>query len=423
MASTVKAKKTRLENGARALSERVTYVDSVSVGVWVGAGSRWEDSSTYGISHFIEHMMFKGTEKRSARQIADEMDSLGGHLNAFTDKEYTCFYAKVLKEHLPTAINVLSDMALHSVLDPEEIEREKNVVLEEIKRHQDTPDDLVHDIFAQKLWQRHPLGNAVIGTRKTVASLSRENLVSYIESEYTPDNIVVSAAGNVDHDELVGLVSSSLSELSGRRSENKVHPVHPVKQTTFTRKSTEQAHFCMGAPGYPQSNNDKYVLAIVDSVLGGGMSSRLFQEIREKRGLVYAIGSYSASYSEAGLFAVYGGTSMENLDEVLDLVQKEFVNISKNSVTDAELKRSKNQIRGALVLGQESMSNRMSRMAKSELYFGRIIPLEVIVGAIMKVSKKDVSRVVGELFSDSQFALCAVGPFKSSKTKGRQIRS
>ncbi|MDO8588383.1 MAG: pitrilysin family protein [Armatimonadota bacterium] len=412
-------KRTVLPNGIRVLSERAPHVDSVSVGIWVQAGSRWEDPKTLGISHFVEHMLFKGTEKRTAKQIADEMDSLGAHLNAFTDKEYTCYYAKVLKEHLDVAIDVLSDMTLHSVLEPVEIEREKNVVLEEIKRHEDTPDDLVHDLFAQGLWQRHPLGYAVIGTKKTVKALTQERLFSYMAEEYSPDNTVIAAAGHLEHEQLVDLTARMLGDWTGAHSPSDRESVHPVAQESFIRKRTEQVHFCIGAAGYAQTNDDKYTLAVIDSILGGGMSSRLFQEIREKRGLAYAIGSYSASYKEAGLFAVYGGTSLASFDEVLDLTRKEFRSILKDSATEAEIERSKNQIRGSLVLGQESMSNRMSRMAKSEIYFGRITPLDEIVQAVMAVSRDGITRVARELFSDTELALTAIGPFKTAEAARR----
>lgn len=407
--------KTTLANGIRVLSEKAPWVDSVSVGIWVGAGSRWEQPKVYGISHFTEHMLFKGTERRSAKQIADEMDSLGAHLNAFTDKEYTCFYAKALKEHLEVGMDVLTDMALHSVLDPVEIEREKNVVLEEIKRHDDTPDDLVHDVFAQNLWQRHPLGNPVIGTRKTVKALTRERLQEYMAQEYAPDNVVIAAAGNLEHEKLVGIVEDLLGSWTGKRTKGEALIVQPVKQVTYKRKRTEQVHFCVGVPGYPQPHEDKYTLAVIDSILGGGMSSRLFQEIREKRGLAYSIGSYSASYREAGMFVVYGGTSPSNFEESLGLIRQEFGDIVKNSATDTEIERAKNQIRGSLVLGQESMSNRMSRMAKSEMYFGRIIPLAEILESVMNVNREGVSRVAGEMFSDTELAMAAIGPFKASE--------
>ena len=406
--------KTILPNGVRILSERVPYVDSVSVGIWAQAGARDEDERRLGMSHLVEHMLFKGTDRRSARQIADEMDSLGGNLNAFTDKEFTCYYAKVLSEHLPRALDIISDMVLNSVFEQREIEREKNVVVEEIKRYQDTPEDRVHDLLAQILWKGHRLGNSVIGSTSVIQNVAREDLVAYLEEFYRPDALVISAAGDVDHAEFVDMVVAAFGSLRGSRPPRVITEADSSAEVNVMRKSTEQVHFCLGTKGYSQSRREKYALATIDSVLGGGMSSRLFQEIRENRGLAYAIGSYSASYQEGGLFAVYGGTSTKNVKLVLDLTQAECESIGRNSVTDEELQRAKNQIRGALVLGQESMSNRMSRLAKSEMYFGRIIRLDEIVTTIMRVSKDDVADVASQLFVDSKFALAAIGPFKKN---------
>ncbi|MCE5315679.1 MAG: pitrilysin family protein [Armatimonadota bacterium] len=404
--------KTILPNGVRILSERVPYVDSVSVGIWVHAGSRDESDQRLGISHFVEHMLFKGTDNRTARQIADEMDSLGGHLNAFTDKEFTCYYAKVLREHLSKAVNIISDMTLNSIFDPTEIDHEKNVVLEEIKRHQDTPEDHVHDLLAEILWKNHRLGKPVIGSSAVVKKLTREDLLAYLRELYCPNSMVISAAGNVDHKEFVDLVAAEFGGLTGKRAPRVSQDAEVHLDIRLIDKSTQQVHFCLGTRGYAQECKEKYALAAIDSALGGGMSSRLFQEIRENRGLAYAIGSYSASYQEAGMFAVYGGTSIQNIKFVLELTQIECDNIRKSSVTDAELERAKNQIRGALVLGQESMSNRMSRLAKSEMYFGRLVRLEEIIQSIMNVTKDDVADVASQLFEDSKFAVAAIGPFK-----------
>lgn len=412
MASQSSINKTILPNGIRILSERVPYVDSVSVGVWAVAGARDEDQSRHGMSHFVEHMLFKGTGTRSARQIADEMDSLGGHLNAFTDKEFTCYYAKVLGDHLSIALDVVSDMVLNSVLDPVEIGREKNVVLEEIKRHQDTPEDEVHDLLAQLFWKGHQLGNSVIGSTSVVKGLTRDALVSYMDEFYRPNGLVIAAAGNIDHIDLVDSVSERFGALTGNRAIREATEVTPHLEVSLIDKDTEQVHFCMGIAGFPQHSKEKYALAALDSALGGGMSSRLFQEIRESRGLAYAIGSYSASYQEAGIFAIYGGTGVESLKTVIDLTRKECESIGRDSVTDAELERAKNQIRGALVLGQESMSNRMSRLAKSELYYGRIIRMEEIISSIMQVTKDDVANVASKLLKDARFAVAAIGPFK-----------
>ena len=414
MASQSSINKTILPNGVRILSERVTYVDSVSVGIWAHAGSRDENDSRRGISHFIEHMLFKGTQKRSARQIADEMDSLGAHLNAFTDKEYTCYYAKVLREHLPVAFDILTDMMLNSTFAPEEMEREKNVVLEEIKRYEDTPEDHVHDMMAEILWRGHCLGYPVIGLSEVVKGLTRDDLKNYVDEFYRPDGLIISAAGNIDHQEFVAAVASTFGKLEGRQPAKKFTEAVTVGDTVLMDKPTEQVHFCIGTGGYAQDKKEKYALAAIDAVLGGGMSSRLFQEIRESRGLAYAIGSYSASYQEAGMFAIYGGTSIENIEYVLELTKTECDNISKNSVTDAELERAKNQIRGVLVMGQESTSNRMSRLAKSEIYFKQIIQMDDVIKSIMDVSKDDVAKVASQLFEGSKFALAAVGPFKKN---------
>ena len=405
--------KTILANGVRILSERVPYVDSVSVGIWAIAGSRDESDNRRGMSHFIEHMMFKGTKTRSARHIADEMDGLGGHLNAFTDKEFTCYYAKVLREHLPAAVGILSDMVINSVFDPEEIEREKNVVLEEIKRHKDTPEDQVHDMLAETIWKGHRLGNSVIGSAKVIGRIMRDDALAFLEEFYKPDALVISAAGNIEHADFVEMVVGVFGCLRGSRPPRVRRAARARLEVKTVDKSTEQVHFVLATNGFAQDRREKYAMAAIDSILGGGMSSRLFQEIRENRGLAYAIGSYSASYQEAGLFAVYGGTSVENVKSVLEITEVECDRICRNSVTDAELERAKNQIRGALVLGQESMSNRMSRLAKSELYFGRMIRLDEIITAIMNVTKDDVANVAAQLFDGSKFALAAIGPFKS----------
>jgi predicted Zn-dependent peptidase len=406
---------TALPNGVRVVSETVPYVQSVSIGIWVGVGERDEDRPVRGITHFIEHMLFKGTSKRDSRQIADEIESRGGSLNAFTDKEYTCYYAKALAEHASIVMDVLTDMLRNSALDPEELGREKGVVIEEIKRYKDTPEDIVHDLFAQTLWTTHPLGRPVIGTEKTVASLERENLVSYISTHYTPDRIVVACSGNLPHDELVRLAGQYLGDMKGTPYLRRHRQPHSSGQSKMLRKRTEQVHFCLGTQGYGQKHEDRYPLTIIDTVLGGNMSSRLFQEIREKRGLAYAIGSYSVSYMEGGLFAVYGGTSPDTFEQVLDLVRKEMENVRKHNLTSDEVSKSKTQIRGALVLGLESMSSRMMRMGKSMIYFGKVIPLTEIMDKINAVSHDDIDRVSNQLFDESRLTLAAVGPFSKSR--------
>ena len=404
-----------LPNRLRIVTETVPHVQSVSVGIWIGTGSRDEDDSNSGISHFIEHMLFKGTEKRTAQQIADEFDSIGGHLNAFTEKEYTCYYAKVLCEHLPIAVDVLGDMLLNSIFDPEEMEREKNVVLEEIKRYEDSPDDLIHDVFARTIWNGHPLGNSVLGNRETVAGLTRDSIIAHLRKYATPENIVVAAAGNLGHSNFVELIGKQFGSLNGTSAPTNQVPPDFRAKSNMTSRPTEQVHFCVGTRGYSQLDENKYTLALIDTALGGGMSSRLFQEIREKRGLVYAIGSYSIGYRESGLFAAYGGTSIENLELVIDLVRGQFENVRKSGLTEKEITRAKNQIRGALVLGQENMTARMIRLGKSELYVRRVVPVDEIIEKVKNVTQDDINRVAEEIFDESTISVAAIGPFDDQK--------
>ncbi len=317
--------KTTLDNGVRIVTESIGYVQSVSLGIWVATGARYEEENRRGISHFLEHMLFKGTQRRpSAKQIADEMDAVGGYLNAFTDKEYTCYYARTLSEHLPLAVDILSDMYMNSVFDPEETQREQKVVLEEIKRRDDDPDDLVHDLFAQTMWKQHPLGLPVIGRAEVVAALTPSDLREYMGLRYGPDAVIISAAGNLEHERVVELVKDTLGKLGGvSRPAEHIFPQAAV-DTHLLSKETAQVNFCIGTPGYGQFDEDKYVLAIIDTILGGSMGSRLFQEIREKRGLAYSVGSYAATYREGGMFVAYGGTSPDTYEQCLALVRQEF---------------------------------------------------------------------------------------------------
>lgn len=406
---------TKLDNGIHVLSESVPYVDLVSVGMWVCVGSRHEAPSLRGMSHFIEHMLFKGTENRSARQIADEIDSIGGHLNGLTDKETTWYYAKVLSEYMPKAVEIIADMALHSVLDPVEIDHEKSVVVEEIKRHEDTPDDLVHDMVAESLWDGHPLSAPVIGSRKTVESFSREDIVGFMKEHYTPDRIVISAAGNLEHEAFVDVVNKYFGDMKGCGTTCEEQPIFTSASKKIVAKPVEQIHFCVGMPGYSQLDENRYALALLDAAIGGGMSSRLFQEIRENRGLAYAIGSYVAAYREGGILVIYGGTSREHFDEVVDLINKELKAVKTGGLGEDEMVRAKNQIKGALVLGQENMTNRMSRIANSMIYFGRVKTLQELIDSVMKVTADDLLRVADEVLSEDKTAFVAIGPSKWAK--------
>jgi predicted Zn-dependent peptidase len=402
-----------LPNGIRVVTETVPHVQSISIGLWVDSGACDESEATRGISHFMEHMLFKGTENRTAKQIAQEFDSIGGQVNAFTEKESTCFYAKVLSEYLPVAVDVLSDMFLNSKLDEKEIELEKNVVLEEIKMHEDTPEDVVHDLYAATVWHKHPLGLAVLGDRNVVGGLKADDLRDFVRRRYTPDNLVVSAAGNLSHKDVVEKIEAVFGQMTGSKIECERTIPQFTPESLFAKKSTEQVQFCIGTPGYGHLDENRYTLAVVDTALGGGMSSRLFQEIRENRGLAYSIGSYSSSYRAGGLFTVFGGTSLETMEKVIDLIVAEFKSVRDENLTDEEMNRAKNQIRGGLILGQEGMSSRMIRLGRTELYYGRLMPLEELISHVVRVTREDVARVAEFLFNGPSFPTVAVGPFKA----------
>jgi len=409
------------ENGIRVVTEQVPYAQSVSLGIWVDSGARDETDENAGISHFLEHLLFKGTERRTALEIAEALDAVGGQLNAFTDKEYTCYYAKVLPEHTGLALDVLADMLQNSVLDPEEIDREKDVVLEEIKRHEDTPDELIHDLFLTTLWPGHPLGRSVIGRPEVIESLTRDQILAYLRQHYAPRRMVVAAAGNLRHEEIVRMVQEYLGGLAGEAEPRS--PVAPAFTAgdTCLKRSTEQVHFCLGTRGYTQHEDDRYALGILDAAVGGGMSSRLFQEVREKRGLCYAIGSYTASYREAGMFAVYAGTSPKNADTVRSLVQEELIKVAKDGLGEEELQRAKNQIRGAVLLGLDSMSGRMTRLGKSVLYYNRVISPFEVVEKVERVTPDEIRRVAEAIFG-GDYAYAAVGPVARAANGARRTR-
>lgn len=402
--------KTVLPNGIRVVVEEVPHFQSASLGIWVRAGSRNEDPEVRGVSHFLEHLLFKGTHRRSAKQIAQELDAVGGVLNAFTTKEYTCFYAKVLSEHLPLAADVLVDMFLNSLMDDRDVEREKKVILEEIKLYDDSPDELVHDLFARAVWQQHPLGWSVLGTYDSVASLTRDQILTYHQAHYVPVNTVVAVAGGVRAKEVFDLLCPLLE---GTRTPGKT-PVyvppqpHPVVEITV--RDTEQVQICLGTPGLAQDDPLIYAVQVLNNVIGGGLSSRLFQEIREERGLAYSIYSYHSTYIDSGLFAVYAGTGPENVEKVVGLILSELATIRKEGIAKEELQRAKDQIRGNLLMGMENVSNRMSRLGKTELCYGRVITAEEILDHISRVTLEQVQSVAQRLFLPDRFALSAIGP-------------
>jgi predicted Zn-dependent peptidase len=396
------------------LTEEIPHVRSVSAGVWITTGSKYEAENLSGISHFIEHMMFKGTARRSAKEIAESIESVGGQLNAFTGREYTCFYAVVLDEHLPLAVDVLADMLTGSLFDPAEMEKEKNVVLEEIKMYEDSPDDLIHDKFAQTLWDGHPLGRSILGPESVIKSLRRKDIISFLKRNYASDNVIISLAGNLKHQETVNLLNKYFGGISGSREAIDVPPPRGGFRKNVETRDLEQVHFCIGTEGPTYVSEDRYAMYVLNSILGGNSSSRLFQEVREKLGLVYSIYSYHDSYKDGGLFAIYAGVSPENFGPVLEIVSRELSLLKKDGIKEDEFLRAKEHLKGSLVLSLEETSHRMSRLAKSEIYFGRTFTIDEILRSIESVSMKDVSNLVDKLFGNGSMSMAAIGPLEAS---------
>ena len=398
-----------LGNGIVVLTERMPQVRSVSIGVWVKVGSRNEPAERAGISHFIEHLLFKGTESRSAEEIAQAIDSVGGTLDAFTSRENTCLYAKVLGEDLALAVELLSDLLLHPRLDPGDIEKERRVVQEEIKMVEDDPDDLIHDIFAQQLWRDHPLGRPVLGFRHTLQSLTRQDIRQHLHDFYQPDNIIVAAAGDLDHGRVAELTWSAFRAWQGRAVSTNGSSPTSYHSTHHEERDSAQLHLVLGAEGLPYNHSDRYAFYLLNAILGSSMSSRLFQEIREKRGLAYSIYSYQASYQDSGLLAVYAGTSTEAYSQVVDLIRAEFGRLRQGPVDLSEFHRAKAQLKGNLLLGLESTSSRMTRLAKTEIYFGRYFDLDEIIQGIDGVSPETFAELNRSLFEPERYALTTIG--------------
>ena len=403
-------RKEYLDNGIRVVAERVPSVKSVSLGIWVGVGSRDETDDEGGISHFIEHMFFKGTTHRSAHDIALEMDSLGGELNAFTTRETTTFYVKTLDEHISKGVEIISDIFLHSSFGKKEIEKEKQVILEELKMVEDDPEDYIHDMHSTLVWDGNPLARPILGSVETVRNMNRDAMFEYIGLHYHPENIVISGAGNFDFSALLRLLNKNIGKFKSKCSVNK--RVTPALKggVMIKKKGIEQVHFCLGALGLPQNDRNRYVLYALNAILGSSMSSRLFQEVREKRGLVYSIYSYISSFIDVGLFNIYAGTGRDALHVVLDLIIKEIRRIKRNGITVKEMKRVKNQMKGNLMLGLESTSNRMSRLARDEIYLGKYFPPDAIIAEIDKITPSRIQTLANDLFKSEYLSLAILGP-------------
>jgi predicted Zn-dependent peptidase len=404
--------RSKLGNGLLVLTERMPQMRSVAMGAWVCCGSRDEAAPENGISHFVEHMVFKGTASRSAQQIAREVDSIGGNLDAFTGKENVCFNIKCLDELTEEALDVLSDLVLHPSFSAADLEREQGVILEEIKMDEDNPDYLVHETWTQNFWRDQPLGRPILGTVDTVSGFTRDTVLTHHKRRFSAGNMIFSAAGNLEHEEMLAMIEARFSALEAKTEEAPQH--HPVLTTPHvtlkSKKSLEQVQMCLGVKAPAVDSADRFSLYLLNAMLGGGMSSRLFQSIREEEGLAYSIYSELSPFRDTGSLAVYAGMSADRAERVIQLTLAEFRRLKSEPVGDAELKRAKDQMKSNIVLGLESSGSRMSNLARQQMYYGRFVPVEEIVSAIDAVTPPDIERVANGLFSTEAVALTLLGP-------------
>ena len=411
-----------LPNGLIVLSEEMSHIRSISIGIWLKTGSRDEVAELNGISHFLEHMVFKGTTSRSARDIARQVDSIGGNMDAFTSKETICFNIKVLDEHLPLAIDILSDLVLNPVLEPRDINREKGVILEEIKMDEDNPDYLVHEIFTQNFWKGHPLGRPILGTKETVRSFEQSKLFDFYHHRFVPNNMIIAAAGNLKHERFAELIREHFAGL--KHVPNGFHQPEPAvtpRIITRNKKSLEQVQLCVGVPSHPISHEKRYVSYVLNTVLGGGMSSRLFQKIREDQGLVYAIYSDLNPYRDTGCLSIYAGTSLESTPKVVDSIVAEFRELKSEAILAEELRRAKDQLKGSLMLSLESSTSRMSNLARQQMYFERFFSLDEIIDQIEAVTADQVAEMASSLFHPDKVAITVLGNLDGLKLSREQL--
>jgi predicted Zn-dependent peptidase len=409
-------RRTELPNGLIILTERMDYLRSVAMGVWIKSGSRCEPAETNGISHFVEHMLFKGTRSRSAQHIAREMDSIGGNLDAFTGKETICFNVKSLSDHVPIALDVLADLVLNPVFAPTDIERERGVILEEIKIDEDNPDILVQELFTQSFWKGHPLGWPILGTTETVSRLDQKQLVDYHGDRFHGGNIVFSAAGNLEHDQFVEAVAGKFSSLAGGATLSEMPAPTPSARVVLrNKKSLEQVQICLGVPAPPITDEDRYAALILNTVLGGGMSSRLFQTIREERGMAYSIYSDLSPYRDTGTLCVYAGTAAGKALEVVDLILAEFRHLKQTPLAPEELTRAKDQLKGNLLLALESSSARMANLARQEMYFHMFFSVDELIARVDEVDAAQVQAMAQQLFHPDRIAVTLLGRLNGIK--------
>ena len=408
-------RKSILPNGIRLVTEWIPHVRSVAVGVWVDTGSRHEPVERGGISHFIEHLVFKGTESRTAEEIARAVDSVGGQMDAFTTKEHTCFYVTVLDEHLPLAADLLSDILRHPRFEGGDIDREKTVVLQEFGMVEDTPDDVIHDLFAERVWPDHPMGRPILGDRKVIQALDRATVLQYFRSEYCPERITIAAAGHVRHERLVELLGTRFLDFRQPRPARVDEPPVLATSVDLVERPLEQVHFVLGGRGLEQTDPARYALYLLNTIIGGSMSSRLFQVVREREGLVYSIHSGNSAFRDSGLFYIYAGTEPAHFRRVVDLTLQELRKLRAEGVTADELRRAKDHLKGSLMLSLESTGSRMTRIAKQELYFGRSLSFDEILDDIERVTLGELATLIGRLLG-GPLSLVALGP------KGPEVR-
>jgi predicted Zn-dependent peptidase len=414
--------RTVLANGIRVITERMPHVRSVSAGIWIGTGSREEPDEESGISHFIEHMVFKGTKNRTAEEIARSVDSIGGGLDAFTSKELVSYNVKVLDEHLPEAFDIVTDLVRNPLFDNADIEKEKGVILEELKMEVDNPEYLIHEIFSSGFWKGHPLGRPILGTRRTIRSFDRAKIERYYKKYYAPSNILITAAGNVQHKRMVELVKERFSDLKPRRlAAVKTKPKPKAPLIFRDKQSLEQLHLYLGVPSIAMTHESRFACYILNAVLGGGMSSRLFQNIREKQGLAYSVYSELAMYRDAGCMLIYAGTSPKSAGKVIESILKEVRAISTDLISEEEMRRTKDHLKGSFVLGLESTSSRMTNLARQELYFGRFFSIDEMLKQIEAVTAEEVRALAQEFFDPNKFALAMLGRLEGFRLRRQDL--
>lgn len=393
----------------RVVTEQISHLHSVSMGIWLNVGSRDEEENESGLTHFIEHMLFKGTQQRSALEIAKQLDAVGGMSNAFTSKENTCFHAKVLDTHLPLVVEILSDIFLQSVFDQVEVEREREVILQEINMVEDTPDEYVHILFNKNFWDGNSLGRPIFGNVQTVKSFTREMILEYLNRGYHPDRIVLTAAGNVNHQEFLELVGPAFSNIERHGHNFDRTPPRANSRVDLYSRDIEQIHLCLGTRGTSLQEKERYCCSILNVILGGSMSSRLFQEVRERRGLAYSIYSFLSSQTDTGMMGIYGAVRPDNIKETLELIRQELIRFKREPISDTELRAAKEHIKGGIYLAAENTDNRMSRLAKNEMIFNRFVTYEEIEADLERVTVEDIQALAQQIFQPEVMSLVLLG--------------